>query len=366
MDYSYDEQEQDVADLAATVLAKAGDHIRLRALADDGAAHDDRAWAELVSAGLASIAIPEEHGGSGAGFLELCLIIAETARTTALLFPVESSLLGAGVVSRYGDVDQVARWVATFAAGELLLSGTSGSGLRAISADGGWRLSGAVAHVPLAEISARIVVRAADERGRVGLFLLDPTSTEVTTTPHGSVDRRRRWHIEAASAPAETLVAPGDLDPADLARLDAEETTARVISQLGTAEEALTRTARYVTEREQFGRPIGTFQAVSHSIADAYIDVQGVRLTGWRAAWLLAQADVSAEETAEAVALAAVWATHAPTRVLEAAMQAHGGIGVDMDYPLHRYFLAARQGVLSLGGPNRALSVLGDLMAVAA
>lgn len=366
MDYSYDEQEQDVADLAATVLAKAGDHSRLRALADDDAAHDDRAWADLVAAGLASIAIPEDHGGSGAGFIELCLVIAETARTTALLFPVESSLLGAGVISRYGSADQIARWVAPFAAGEVLLTGTSAPGLRATPAEGGWRITGRVAHVPLAEVSARIVVRAADETGQVGLFLLDPSAVEVTTTPHGSVDRRRRWHVEAVSASAETLVAPGDLDATDLARLDAEETTARAISLLGTAEEALDRTARYVTEREQFGRPIGTFQAVSHSIADAYIDVQGVRLTAWRAAWLLARAYSDAEEVAEAVALAAVWATHAPTRVLDAAMQAHGGIGVDMDYPLHRYFLAARQGVLALGGPSRALSALGDLMAVVA
>jgi alkylation response protein AidB-like acyl-CoA dehydrogenase len=120
-------------------------------------------------------------------------------------------------------------------------------------------------------------------------------------------------------------------------------------------------TAAHVTEREQFGRPVGTFQAVAHRVADAYIDATGVRLTAWRAAWLLAQG----ESAAEALAVAAWWATDAPTRIGDAAMHLHGGLSVDLDYPLHRHYLALRQIELALGGCSRRLALLGDQVAVA-
>jgi len=117
-------------------------------------------------------------------------------------------------------------------------------------------------------------------------------------------------------------------------------------------------TAGHVSEREQFGRPVGTFQAVAHRVADAYIDVAGLRLTTWRAVWLLDQG----EECPEPLAIAAWWATDAPARVVEAAMHLHGGLGVDLSYPLHHHFLAVKQGELALGGPSRRLSALGDLV----
>lgn len=370
MDYSYDEQEQDVADLAATIIGDAATPQRIAEVDASGEPFDRVLWAELAKAGLIGIAVPEEHGGSGAGFVEQCLVIAAAARAAAPLFLVESAVAAALPLSRYGTEEQRRRLVAPYAAGDLILTAApsrasfSSPGFHAHPDGVTWRVDGAMSHVALAPVADRVLVHVTDDQSRAGLLLIDPNGPGATLTPHSSVDRRWRWQLKLDGylVPAtDVVVTPGDLASGVAAGLEASVTVARCVAQLGASETALRMTASYVCEREQFGRAIGSFQAVSHKVADAYIDVQGVRLTAWRAAWLLAHGTLDKE----AVAIAAWWATAAPTRVLETAMQLHGGLGVDLDFPLHRYFLAARQGCLALGGPARTLSDLGDLVAVA-
>jgi len=131
--------------------------------------------------------------------------------------------------------------------------------------------------------------------------------------------------------------------------------------QAGVVEQALHLTAEYTKKREQFGRPIGSFQAVAQRAADMYIDTEAVRLTMWHAAWRLAHGLPAAEE----VAVAKFWAADAGQRVVCAAQHLHGGIGVDVDYPLHRYFLWAKEIELTLGGAQVQLVRLGTAMAEA-
>jgi alkylation response protein AidB-like acyl-CoA dehydrogenase len=128
---------------------------------------------------------------------------------------------------------------------------------------------------------------------------------------------------------------------------------------LGVCEEALRLTADYTKTRKQFGQPLATFQAVGQRQADAYVDTEGVRLTAWQAAWRIS-ADLPASE---AVAVAKYWAATAGQRVVHSAAHLHGGIGVDRDYPLHRYFLYAKQIELSLGGSSYQLRSLGKMLA---
>jgi alkylation response protein AidB-like acyl-CoA dehydrogenase len=127
----------------------------------------------------------------------------------------------------------------------------------------------------------------------------------------------------------------------------------------GVCEEALRLTAEYTKTREQFGRPIASFQAVGQRAADAYIDTEAVRITALQAAWRLASGLPAAEE----VAVAKFWAADAGQRVVHAAQHLHGGMGVDRDYPLHRYFLWAKQLELTLGGATEQLRHLGALLA---
>ncbi|MGW0838833.1 acyl-CoA dehydrogenase family protein [Streptomyces sp. NPDC002787] len=369
MDYSYDEQEQDVAGLAAAIIGGLATPQRLTEVEAQDEPFDRQLWAELAKAGLLGIAIPEAQGGSDAGFVEQCLVIKAAAQSAAPLFLVESAVAAALPVSRFGTDEQHKRLLAPYAAGDSVLTSApptasfSSPGFHARLDGRTWRVDGAMSHIPLASAANRILVQAADDQGRIGLLLVDPNGPGATLTSHSSIDRRRRSRLDLDGygvPQRDVVVAPGDLATEDAALIDASVTVARCMAQLGAAEEALRMTASYVCEREQFGRAIGTFQAVSHKVADAYIDVEGVRLTAWRAAWLLARGTLDRD----AVAVAAWWAATAPDRVTETAMQLHGGLGIDLDYPLHRYYLAARQGGLALGGPARTLSGLGDLVAV--
>jgi alkylation response protein AidB-like acyl-CoA dehydrogenase len=125
--------------------------------------------------------------------------------------------------------------------------------------------------------------------------------------------------------------------------------------QLGVSERALDMTARYVRERVQFGVPIGSFQAVQHRAADCYIDLEAMRWTTWRAALQVAEGHPSARECA----VAKFWAAEGGARIAAACQHLHGGIGVDLDYPLHRYFLRSKALELALGGATPHLVRLG-------
>jgi acyl-CoA dehydrogenase len=128
---------------------------------------------------------------------------------------------------------------------------------------------------------------------------------------------------------------------------------------LGVCAEALRLTAEYVKTRKQFDQAIGTFQAVGQRAADAYVDTEAIRLTSWQAAWRIAEG-LPAED---AVAVAKFWAAEGGQRIVHTAQHLHGGIGVDRDYPLHRYFLRAKQIELSLGGATGQLRALGRRLA---
>ena len=139
-----------------------------------------------------------------------------------------------------------------------------------------------------------------------------------------------------------------------------ERATAALCSvQLGVCEQALKMTAEYTSTREQFERPLAAFQAVAQRAADAYIDTEGVRLTAWQAVWRLAEGLPAANE----LAVAKFWAAEGGQRVVHAAQHLHGGIGVDRDYPLHRYFLWAKELELTLGGATPQLLKLGEILA---
>ena len=133
--------------------------------------------------------------------------------------------------------------------------------------------------------------------------------------------------------------------------------------QAGVIERALELTAEYARNRVQFGRPIGSFQAVAQRLADAFIDVEAVRLTMWQAAWLLASGDESDAAAGTAVATAKFWAAEAGHRVAHTAVHVHGGLGIDMSYPVHRYFVAAKHHEFALGGATAQLRRIGSDLA---
>jgi alkylation response protein AidB-like acyl-CoA dehydrogenase len=129
--------------------------------------------------------------------------------------------------------------------------------------------------------------------------------------------------------------------------------------ELGAAERALRMTAKYTSERKQFGKVIATFQAVAQRAADAYIDVEAIRLTTWQAVWRLAEKLPARRE----LSIAKYWASEGGHRACYAAQHLHGGIGVDKDYPLHRYYLLSKRIELTLGGAQEHLARVGAMLA---
>jgi 3-oxocholest-4-en-26-oyl-CoA dehydrogenase beta subunit len=199
----------------------------------------------------------------------------------------------------------------------------------------------------------------------VRVFLVEPSADGVTVQPQRLTDGADAGRLVLDGVGVDDdRVLGGAARGAEVADWLVSRATVGVCAlQAGVLERALELTAEYARSREQFGRPIGSFQAVAQRLADAYIDVEAVRLTLWQAAWLLAAGQPGDPEVAAAVASAKFWAADAGHRVAHTAVHVHGGMGIDTSYPLHRYFVAAKRCEFTLGGATAQLRRLGDVLA---
>jgi 3-oxocholest-4-en-26-oyl-CoA dehydrogenase beta subunit len=369
MDFTQDEAERELADLARKILTGRLTPERLRAV-EAGDGFDRALWADLAAAGILSAALPEALGGAGLGLLAHCAVLTELGRAVAPVPYLASIVLGAGAVARFGTPQQQQRWAAPAGRGEIILAAAlaeeDGDDPRApsVSAErmkggAGWRLSGVKTTVFAATQAGLLLVPAAAPPG-VTVFLIDPAGDGVTVQPQritgGTVGR---VVLDGAMvAGGQVLGSPGAGREITGWLLD-HATVGLCARQLGVVERALEMTAEYARNRIQFGKPIGGFQAVAQRLADGYIDVEAVRLTMWQAAWELA----AGQPPGTAIATAKFWAAEAGHRVAHTAVHVHGGVGIDLDYPLHRYFLAAKQGEFALGGATAQLRRIGIALA---
>jgi 3-oxocholest-4-en-26-oyl-CoA dehydrogenase beta subunit len=367
VDFTESESQAELAGLAREILAKQLTEQRLRDAEAGGDRFDPALWADLAGAGILAAALPEPLGGAGLSLLEQCSVLIELGAAVAPVPYLASVVLGAGAVARFGSADQQRRWAEPAGRGELILTAAlaeeDGDDPAAPSAtaqpDGdGWLLSGVKTTVPAAPLAALMLVPAATPEG-VAVFLVTPSDEGVTTArqqltsgePAGRVtlDRVRlgadRVLGGPASGAASWLVAAG--------------TVGLCATAAGIAGRALELTAQYARSREQFGKPIGGFQAVAQRLADAFIDTEAIRLTMWQAAWRLSAGLPCGTE----VATAKFWAADAGHRVAHTAVHVHGGVGIDLSYPLHRYFTAAKHTEFALGGAGTQLRRLGAALA---
>jgi len=282
-------------------------------------------------------------------------------------------VLGALPIARFGTPEQRARFLPGVAAGEVLLSAalsgttesTSGRPRVAAEPDGdGWRLDGTELAVPAAHVAARVLVPARTPEGEVVVALVDPAGPGARTERAVTTNREIHPHLHLDGAPvgpADVLAGPGGGAGALGYMLEAARTGLCAL-QVGLTESALAQTAAYLNQRHQFGRPLSAFQGAMLRAADAAIDIEAMRVTLWQAAWRLD----TGREAAEAVAVAAWQAAERGQRVVHATQHLHGGMGADISYPIHRYFLWGKQIELQLGGPTRQLARLGALIAAGA
>ena len=365
MDFTFTEEQETIAKVARQLFEHRATPERLTDLEAGEVRYDAGLWRELAASDLLGIALPDNVGGSGQGFLELALLLTEIGWSVAPVPVYATLLLGADTIARYGDDSQQQRYLPDVVSGALLLTagltepGRSDPTTPATTArrDGdGWRLEGAKQLVPAAQVAHTMLIPATDDDGDAGLFLVDagadgldirPTTT-TNGEPHADV------YLDGARVSnADRLLGNGT---EMIASLYARALVGLCAVQLGVTERALRLAAAYTTEREQFGRPIGSFQAVQQRMADAFIDVEAIRWTMWQAAWLLGQGRQATREAG----IAKFWAAEAGARVAATAQQVHGGIGIDITYPLFRYFLWAKYNELTLGSASAQLARLGS------
>jgi hypothetical protein len=370
MDFSFTEAQRAVADLARKIFTERVTKEALEAAEADPDGIDRRLWTDLAAAGLLGTALPESEGGSGHGFLELCALLAEAGAAVAPVPLWPTLVLGALPVAALGTAAQRARWLPGVGSGEVILTAAlaeAGSTdparpeTTATPAGAGFTLTGTKICVPAAHLAARVLVPARAADGAVGVFLLDPRGAGVALERAVATTGEPQFHLTMTGAPvaaADVLAAPA-AGGAAVTWMAERGTVGLCALELGVAERALRLTAAYTTTRRQFDRPIATFQAVAQRAADAYIDVESIRLTLWKAAFRLAQG----LPAAESVAIAKIRAAEAGHRVVYAAQHLHGGIGFDRDYPLHRHYLWSKQIELTLGSASIHLARLGAALA---
>jgi len=363
MDFTDSEEQQTVRGLAREILEREATQERLRTVERSADWHDAVLWNQLAAANLSGIAIPEAHGGMGMGFAELCVLLEELGRATLPSAAFATLALGALPLARFGSDAQRARWLPRVASGDALLSAAlddAGSAdllapaTRARRDGSGWILDGAKRFVPHARAADAILIPAWSERG-AAVFLVEPSRAGVALAARVTSSGEPLFDLTLSGVRvADDARVP--VDGAELLRwLHPRALTALAALQVGVCGRALAITAGYTRERVQFGVPIGMFQAVQHREADAFIDLEAMRWVMWRAAYRLAEG-LPAEREAR---VAKFWAADGGSRIVNAALHLHGGIGSDVDYPIHRHFLWSKGIELALGGASAQLAALG-------
>ena len=370
MDFTFSDEQIMVRDLARGILEKEVTPERLKKAEAEPDWFDSMLWATLAEAGLLGLAVPADLGGMGFGFQELCALLHEIGRAVAPLPVLPSLVFGGLAIAAFGTEGQKKEWLAPMAAGEAILTGAlidaastdpAGPATRARTHGGNWVLDGEKRLVPAAALARRMLVPATTGDG-VGIFLVDPRAEGVALTRHRTSTGEPLFTVTLSSVrtDARDLLGGDARAGGEMAHWVHERALVAVCAmQTGVSEKALDITSRYVCEREQFGVPIGSFQAVQHRAADAYIDLEAMRWVTWRAAWKLAQGLPAGRETT----VAKFWAADGGARIASAVQHLHGGIGVDLDYPIHRYFLWSKALELGLGGAMPHLASLGRELA---
>ncbi|MFP6656314.1 MAG: acyl-CoA dehydrogenase family protein [Myxococcota bacterium] len=372
MNFSYTDEQQAIFDLAGQILKEGTPAARLLEIErSPGPRFDAELWAKLAEAGLVGLAISEDCDGGGCGFVELAGVMEQIGRTTAPVPFFETAILAAPAIEAFGTASQKKAILPDVAEGKRILTAAlleaqstiTKPTTRARREGDGWRIDGQKAFVPAAELADQILVSAMTEEG-AALFIIDREAKGVSLEALATTSRmpESMLKLEAVTVAADALLGSAGQGVEIIEFIDLRANAALCNMALGVCEAALEMTAEYSKTRKQFDQPIAMFQAVAHREADAYVDTQSVRLTAREVAWRISVG----REAREEVAIAKYFASEAGYRVTFSAQHIHGGIGVDREYPVHRYYVYARHLELMLGGSTHHLRRLGKMIAEAA
>lgn len=369
MDFSFSEDQTAIRDLAHQIFTdRTTDEFMLNFSREAGV-YDDDLWSTLAEQGLLGITIPECFGGTGLAFTDLCLLLQEQGRRISPVPLYANLVLGVLPINEFGTKEQKHKYLSPLSAGKLKLTAAVAewgitdaiAGQVNATANGEhWLLNGRLDCVPDSPVADAIIVPAYAD-GQRTLFIVD------TDTMGLSIDAQRTsmgtnegtLSLDNAEVGAAAILGEVGQGGQILDWLQLRAETALCALQVGVTEEALRRTALFTCERQQFGAAIGSFQAVAMQAADAFIDVEAMRSVYWLALYKL---DCGLDARAE-VCCAKWYASDAGHRIVYRTQHLHGGMGVDLEYPIHRFFLWAKHLGMMLGGRGVQISKLGALLA---
>jgi alkylation response protein AidB-like acyl-CoA dehydrogenase len=371
MDFNFTDDQNAIRELAYQIFTDRASDEFLLEFSRTGKTYDDTLWSTLAEQGLLGVAIPESAGGTGLGLIELCMVLEEQGRRVAPVPLYASVVLGGLPIAEFGSEEQQQRHLQALTAGsakfsaaiaELGMNAAVATKVTAVREPEGWVLDGSKSAVPDGAVADFVLVPAETADGEQTVFILDTKIPGVTVTAVEiglSGERAAHLTLEGVTLGDEAVLgSPGQ--GADIVEwLEQRANIGHCALQVGVTEAAMKRTAAYLSERKQFGVALGTFQALAMRMADSYIDVEGIRSTYWLALWRLSEGlDARAE-----VRAAKWWACDAAHRIVSSSQHLHGGMGADVEYPIHRFFLMAKQISYSLGNASQQLEQLGRLLA---
>ncbi len=356
MNFDFSDEQKQLRDTARKFLAEKCPPKAVRAVVDGKAPYDRDLWKGLADMGFLGVAIPESYGGTGAGHLELCVIAEEIGRSLAAV-PFSSTVyLAAEALLIAGSEPQKQKWLPRIASGDAIgtlalfegkgnpspgairLLGTGGvlDGIKKPVADG--------AIADFAIVAARTALAGRDTD--ISLFLVDMKAEGVEAKPLVNIDPSRgQAEVTFKRCRAEPLGAPGEGWSIISQVLD-RAAILTAFEQVGGADRALEMGRDYALDRIAFGRPIGSFQAIKHMLADMYVSATLARSNCYYGAWALS---TNSSELPEAAAAARISATQAFQHCAKNNIQVHGGMGFTWEFDCHLYYRRANATALSLG-----------------
>ncbi len=367
MDFARTEEQQEIVGLSAQILTDRCTQERLKEVEAGTEKFDRDTWLELAKSELLGIALPESVGGGGFGFLEACLVVQEAGRNVAPL-PLWSTFVGAATVMEFGGEAAIKATIPSVIEGRhpiaLALSEVaaplSSPALSVRDLDGGVVLTGVKTNVAYAHVAGSLIVTGTGVDGTLRAFLVPADTPGLRIERQDTFNREPRCEVGFADV---TVDADHELRGDQVVSWIVDRAVVAVCAlAAGVADGGMRITAGYVSTRRQFDRPIGSFQAVGHRMADCFVDVEAMNLSMLLAASRLAQGRQAEKE----VAVAKYWASYSGSRVGHAGLHLHGGISIDLDYPIHRYFLWAKELELTLEGAAPQLAHLGSILAAEA
>ncbi len=357
MDLTLTEDQELIAGTAREMLAAKRGSADARAVAASPAGYSTELWKEMVELGWMGLGFDESYGGVGLGFFEVCLVIEELgrARTPA---PFLSTVAGCGMpIARFGAEEQKSEWLGAIARGRVISPvraaphgrwGAAGSDVVATNSGDGFVLDGAALFVPYGQAAEDFLVVAQGERAdELTVLLVDAGSAGISCEPVRAVGAGRICTVEFSqvAVTGDRVLGEAGGGAAVAAAMDAYGAAASCVEMVGGAQAVLDMTVEYATQRKQFDKPVGSFQAVQHHCADMAIDVLGSRYIGYEAAWRLS----AGQDAAMEVSTAKAWVSEAYQRVCARGHQVHGAIGFTAEHDLRHYFEHAHASALAFG-----------------